>query len=223
MVSPQREAIIKDPNLQRIVTILQTQCYDLTTLIQTSPTRYKVAAPIPTTSTPACCNCKEHVIVQTKHAVLQNCDCSVQILAHVDENEEVIYEANHNQYHHRYSSHQARHIRVPENCKFVGLKSNTGTGKTHQIDILLRALIQGQYDDDHTDNEKRELDIMRQKLGPSPSCMFMGPRVLLNLETVRKFSHHGTKLSKVSTMTQSKPIRGTVCGKVTDKLHPILL
>jgi hypothetical protein len=93
----------------------------------------------------------------------------------------------------RPTSDTARPLRVPPSCKYVTLKSDTGSGKNHQIDILLRALLYGQYNRYHTMDDRIELEALRDKLGPNPGVLLLSPRVLYAIEMTRKNANHGAQ------------------------------
>ena len=95
-----------------------------------------------------------------------------------------------------YSCEKARPIRVPNGYKFIGLRSDTGTGKNYQIDVLLRALLYGECNRYHTSADKIELETLRTQMGPGPGVLFVGPRTLYDIEMVRKLKHHGAQLYK---------------------------
>jgi len=81
--------------------------------------------------------------------------------------QEHVYETKPNQLHFRYSSKRTQSILVPQGYKFIGVKSDTGTGKTHQLEELL-------------DNIARN--------GSETQVLAIGPRILYNIEMKRKLS-----------------------------------
>ena len=177
----------KDPNNGIIKPMLVSRGFDPELLRQQTMSRYTLQQPLGQD-----CQCQHHSIVAEENSFLQSCKCSVHVLGRTSK--EMIYESRTNLSHLRYSRKMARPLRVPPGCKFVALKSDTGTGKNHQIDVLLRMLLYGQYNQYHTDNDKLELESLRNKLGPNPGCLFVGARCLYDLEMTRKLKVHGAEL-----------------------------
>lgn len=165
---------------------------------QQTLSRYTLASKPP-------CLCDENTIVVNKGVLLAICRCTVKVIGECSV-PEYIYESSLNQHRHIYNQEKARPIRVPEGYKFIGLKSDTGTGKTRQADVLLRALFYGQHSKYHTEKEKQELIKLRISLGPDPGCIFIGPRTLYDIEMVRKLRAHGARLYKDQEKYESAPV-----------------
>ena len=188
-----------DPNIDCIQRALANTGYDYSSLEKQTMTRYTLHQPLGST-----CSCRKHTITVTRDILLQSCRCNVQVLALSPH--DIVYETSPKHYHVRYSREKARPIRVPSGFKFVALKSDTGTGKNFQIDVLLRALLYGQYSRYHSAVERSELGTLRNALGPIPGVVFIGPRCLYDIEMVRKLSVHGAQLYKDTDKYDESPV-----------------
>ena len=111
------------------------------------------------------CECAQHRITVQRDLILQSCACCVQVLGLTPD--DVIYETTSRCHHLRYSRAKARPIRAPEGYKFIALRSDTGTGKNKQIDVLLHTLLHGQFNPYHSEVERAELQTLQTRLGPS--------------------------------------------------------
>ena len=186
-----------DPNLAIIQHALVTKGYDSISLQKQSMSRYTLKE-----SLGMSCSCGQHTITVNNDLLVQSCKCNVQVLG-VTHND-MIFETS--QGHHlRYSREKARPIRVPDGFKFIGLKSDTGTGKNYQIDVLLRALLHGESNWLHTPADKIELETLRARLGHAP-VVFIGPRTLYDIEMVRKLKHHGARLYRDMDKYDESPV-----------------
>ena len=187
-----------DPNLTVIQHALAKKGYDSESLEKQSMSRYTLKKPLGLS-----CSCGQHVITINKHLILQSCSCNVQVLG--VSADEMIFEIS--QGHQLlYSCEKARPIRVPHGYKFIGMKSDTGTGKNYQIDVLLRAVLYGEYNRYHTAADKFELETLRTLMGPEPGVAFIGPRCLYDIEMVRKLKIHGAQLYKDMDKHEEAPV-----------------
>ena len=128
-----------NPNTELIRSMLVKHGYDTTSLQMKSLTQYTLNQPMHD----APCVCKSQAISITDGDIFQRC-CSFRVLGTIP-TEEVIYDVKPNQQHLRYRRQRARPIRTPESYKYIGLKSATGTGKNRQLDVLVRALLYGEF------------------------------------------------------------------------------
>jgi hypothetical protein len=188
-----------DPNEAVIKHTLAKKGYDIKSLEKKSMSRYTMQQ-----SLGSSCSCGQHTITVNKGIMLQSCRCNVQVLGVPPD--EMTYETSPNHHHLRYNREKARPIRVPEGYKFIGLRSDTGTGKNYQIDVLLRALLYGECNRYHTEAEQLELENLRTRIGPEPGVVFIGPRTLYDIEMVRKLKHHGAQLYKDMEKYDEAPI-----------------
>ena len=179
--------------------MLVTKGYSIDSLQQISMSRYTLQGPLGA----FCCCCRHNITVH-EALVLQSCHCNVQVLGVVSDG--LIYETSATQHNLRYSRSKARPMRVPEGCKFIGLKSDTGTGKNKQIDVLLHALLYGKFNRYHTETDKNELTAARARLGAEPGVIFIGPRYLYDLEMVRKLQVHHPQLYKDRDIIDDAPV-----------------
>jgi hypothetical protein len=185
--------------LNKIREMLVKKGCSVDSLEQINMSRYILQQPLG-----AICYCSQHAITVHQDIILQSCQCNAQVLGITCD--DLVYETCVNRHHHRYSRVKARPIRVPLGYKFIGLKSDTGTGKNKQIDVLLRALLYGQYNQYHTEADKTELEILRTQLGTDPGAIFIGPRYLYDLEMVRKLKIHGAQMYKDSNKYEDAPV-----------------
>lgn len=146
-----------DPNIATIERMLLEHNYKVESLERQTMSRYVLQQPLGQN-----CFCSKHRITVHQNIIQQNCRCGVRVLgtSHGD----MIYETTANSHHLRYSREKARPIRVPEGYKFIALRSDTGTGKNKQIDVLLQALLHGQFNRYHTEVDKTELSSVLQYL-----------------------------------------------------------
>jgi hypothetical protein len=118
----------------------------------------------------------------------------------------VIYDVKPNQQHLRYCRKRARPIRTPEGYKFIALKSDTGTGKNRQLDVLLRALLYGQFNKYHTVGARTELQKLPARLGEDPGCLLYGARRTYDIEMTRKLAVHGAAMDKQMKDVEEAPV-----------------
>ena len=156
-----------DPNFDAVKTMLEKAGYDSESLTTKSQARYTLQK-----SLGHDCRCGKQEIVVSNCSVFQQCRCRVRFLGKPPA--ECIYETKPSQLHFRYNSDRTRPIVVPDGFKFIGVKSDTGTGKTHQLEILLDEVSRG--------------GSLQTRLGSKPEVLAIGPRILYNIEMKRKLS-----------------------------------
>jgi hypothetical protein len=183
-----------NPNMEMVTQMLCQKGYNPSSLSMTSFTRYTLNQPM--SKSLSKCRCKQQEIVVTKEDVLHNCKCVFQVLGPIPPEREVIYETKSHQHHLRYSRKKARPIRIPAGYKFIALKSNTGTGKNHQLKVLLRALLHGDYNMYHTRDDESELEHISKRMGEDPGSLLLGARRTYDIEMTRKLSNLGAMMDK---------------------------
>jgi hypothetical protein len=84
------------------------------------------------------CHCVAHKIVVLKDWILQQCRCRLCQVLGKSPRLETIFELCPTRSKICYEREKARPLRVPKGYKFVGLRSDTGTGKNHQLEVFYR-------------------------------------------------------------------------------------
>ena len=188
---------VYDPNLE----ILKSTFPTVAEFKSESPTRYSFKE-----KTMNHCACEKHIVIFREDQSLSRvCNCSISSYKHTKN--EYVYETDHpDRAFLTYQSDKNRPIRIPRGYKYIALKANTGTGKTYQLEVLLKAICLGQFNEHHIQEEIEEIKHHRTALGNNPGVLFIGSRRTQDRDIKRRFRHFGAELGYDANTISEAPV-----------------